>query len=232
MKNNKINRRKLLKTTGAVSGFVFAGSVRATKTDYGAVRLVEVGVEYDLPERDDYQRTNVDGDPRYFVDPSQDRIVLTPSLPDHVERVFEVNDHVIGGIGVNSAPVSVTRSGPVRSITTDIGGGRRPTERIQLVDPHQPPSIRIQQGAGGKLTLDVENSRRTLKIGIDERFQLDTRSVTALTAKLTDRTADFDDIPEHRLGRITEYGEVDVQAVPTVSIKDYGEMSVVRIQSL
>lgn len=230
MEDHQINRRKLLKAAGTAGGLALAGNVQAVTTDHGPVRLVEVGIEYDLPERDDYRRTNIDGNPGYFVDSSQERIVLTTPLPDNVERVFQANEHVVGSVGIDSAPTSVTGSDPVHEVITEVRQGRRPTESVHLVEPHRPPRVEIQHDQNGELTLLAEGNRETLEPGVEKTYRLDTQPVVAKTARHTDETADVEGIPEYRLGPKTEYGEVEVEAVPIVSVKDHGELPVVKVQ--
>lgn len=228
---HQINRRKLLKAAGAAGGLALVGNAQAVTTDYGPVRLVEVSVVYNLPERDDYRRTNIDGNPGYFVDSNRERIVLTPPLSDDTERVFEANNQVVGSRGINSVPANVTGSNSVRAIITEVRQRRRPTESVQIVKPHQPPRVKIHHDQNGELALLAEEHTETLEPGTEETYQLSTQTVTARTARHTDETADVDGIPEYRLGPKTEYDEVEVGAVPIVSVKDHGELPVVRIQN-
>lgn len=228
MEKFKINRRNVLKTVGVTSGLAIAGNVQATKTNLGPIRLVEVGVKYDLQDRNDYRRTNVDGDPQYFVD-SQKRIVLRTPLPDSTKDIFKNNRHVVGSFEINSMPADIGGSDPMEAVTTTIAQQRLPTERVRLAEPHQLPQVEVHE-ENGVPVLIAGDHHETLEPGTSESYRLKSQRITAVTARLTDETASIEGIPEYRLGPKTEYDKIELNADPIVTVKDHGDLPVVEIQ--
>jgi hypothetical protein len=225
--SDNFNRRGVLKAAGVTGSLVLTGNVQATDTGYGPVRLVEVGIEYDVENRGTYHTSNIDGNPGYFVDSQREAVVLyTPVLED-VARAFEAEDTVIGALDVVSTPARVTRSGPVREITT-IVQQRRPVKRLHLAEPHQPPEVDVRE-TGDDLVLVAEGGRVAIPYGTETPVELASRTVAARTFTVTDETVEIEAVPEHRWGPRTEYGSVEVEAVPTVTVKDHGELAVEKI---
>jgi hypothetical protein len=226
--NDNLNRRDVLKAAGVTGSIVLASNVQATDTGYGPVRFVEVGVEYDVESRGTYHTSNVDGNPGYFVDSQREAVVLyTPVLED-VARPFEARDTVIGALDVASAPTRVTRPGPVREIATGVVQRRRPVEHLHLTEPHQPPDVHVRE-AGGELLLVAEGDQVAISPDTETAVELAPRTVAARTFTVTDQTVEIEAVPEHRWGPRAEYGSVEVEAVPTVTVRDHGELSVERI---
>lgn len=102
MSENNIQRRDVLRTVGAASTFGVVGTVQAAQSDEGSVRLVEMGLKYNLPEGYNYQRVHVEGKSTYHV--SGDSVVVDSLAPDEVRDTFVDNDVVVNGMTRRVSP--------------------------------------------------------------------------------------------------------------------------------
>lgn len=237
--NNQINRRDLMKAAGAASSISLVGNVQARKPKKGPVQLVEVGenpvrfvevgIEYELQDDHNYQRTNVDGHMGYTYDSNEERVILRHYSPGRAKKVFKNNRRVIGTLGVQPAPGRITSRDPVKTIPTRVVNGRRPVESVNLVEPHQPPRVAINE-VNGNLALQVGDTQTPLGSKPETKYSLEPQTVTAETFRVTDEIVKFDDLPDELAGPRTEYDQVEVEVVPKVIVKDRGEVPVVEVQ--
>lgn len=221
MSENNIQRRDVLKTVGAASAFGVFGTVRGAKSDEGSVRLVELGIEYDLPRGHNYQRVHIEGKSLYSVD--GDSVVLSLVAPDEVRDTFANNDVVVNGVDATTIPSETTETETVKAIPTALAAREDPRELTHLTEPHRLPDVGVEV-TGDDPTVVVEGVRQTLSPGAERALELPARTVSAETIRVTDEIAEIDGVPEHMWGPKTKYDSVDVEAVPTVVVRDRGEL--------
>lgn len=70
----------------------------------------------------------------------------------------------------------------------------------------------------------AEGVRQSLAPGSERELELSARTVSAQTVRVTDEIAEIEGVPKHKWGPKTEYDSVDVEAVPTVVVRDRGEL--------
>lgn len=226
---DSVNRRDVLKAAGATGSLVLAGTVQATNTGYGPVRLVEVGLEYDLPDGHSYHGTNIDGHPGYVVDERERRVVLPPNRPDTTDATFAGADAVVGTDAVRSAPVRVTSPDPTPTLTTGVVDHRRPIKNVHLVEPVVEPTVAVRDASDG-LALLANGDRVRLEPGTERSLDLDPVTVVAETFHVTDEIVELPGVPDHRQGPRTDYDRVTVEAKPTVHVRDLGDLPVVEVE--
>lgn len=221
MSENNIQRRDVLKTVGAASALGVVGTVQAAKSDEGSVRLVELGIEYDLPGGHNYQRVHIEGKSPYHVD--SDSVVLSSVAPDEVRDTFANNDVVVNGVDATTIPSETTETRTVKAIPTGLAAREDPRELTHLTESHRLPDVGVEV-TGGEPTVVAEGVRQTLSPGAERTLELPSRTVSAETIRVTDEIAEIEGVPEHMWGPKTEYGAVEVEAVPTVVVRDRGEL--------
>ncbi len=226
----EINRRDLLRmTTGVATAPGVANAVNTEELDGDPVRLIEMGIEYELEGEGPFWGTHVGGDPKYFLD--EDRVVIPPSLPDEVERRFVKEDGLVGAQDVHTLPVRLSGAGPARKLTTRLVNSRRPVERVQLNHRHSPPEVEIRDRPGN-VTAIVEGERHLVRPGDELSVQLPTETVEALVRIETDETLDVSGVPDHRVSNAVEFDHRTVGATPTVTVKDQGKLEVFKINEI
>jgi hypothetical protein len=221
MSENNIQRRDVLKTVGAASALGVVGTAQGTKSDEGSVRLVELGIEYDLPGGHNYQRVHVEGNPLYRVD--GDRVVLDSLASGEVRDTFANNDVVVNGVDATSIPSETTETQTVEAIPTALAAREDPRELTHLTESHRLPDVGVEVSGDDPIVV-AEGVRQTLSPGSERVLELPPRTVSAETIHVTDETAEIEGVPEHMWGPKTEYGVVEVEAVSTVVVRDRGEL--------
>lgn len=221
MSENNIQRRDILKTVGAASAFGVVGTVRGAQADKGSVRLVELGITYDLPQGYKYQRVHVEGKSLYQVD--GDTVTLDSLASEEVRSAFVGNDVVVNGVGRTTLPSDTGTIGTVEAVPTALAARNDPHELTHLTESHKLPDVRVEATGDGP-TVVAEGVRQTLSPGAEREFLLPTQTVSAETIQVTDEIAEIEGVPEHKWGPKTEYGSVEVEAVPTVKVQDHGEL--------
>lgn len=222
MTENNIQRRDVLKAVGTVSAFGAVGTVRGAQAGESNVRLVEMGVEYNLPSGYNYQRVHTEGLPSYRIDGAA--LILNPLADADVRNTFVNNDVVINGVGQITGPSQTGEIETAEAIPTALAAREDPIELTHLTESHQLPNVRVEDTGSG-LTVVAEDVRQTLAVNDEQEIQLSARPVTAETARVTDEIAEIEGVPEHRWGPKTEYGSVDIEATPTVMVRDRGEFN-------
>lgn len=221
MPGNNIKRRDVLKTVGAASALGVFGTVQGAKSDEGSVRLVELGIEYDLPGGHNYQRVHIEGKSPYRVD--SDSVVLSSVAPSEVRGTFANNDVVVNGVDATTIPSESTETRTVKAIPTVLAAREDPRELTHLTESHQLPDVRIEV-TDDDPTVVAEGVRQTLSPGAERVLKLPSRTVSAETIHVTDETAEIEGVPEHMWGPKTEYGSAEVEAIPTVVVRDRGDL--------
>lgn len=225
--SHTVKRRDVLKASGVTGAGALVGLVEARDAGYGEVRLVEAGVEYDLLPDDRFRRVGVNGDPQYFLRESGDVVLRTP-LPAEVERTFRESDTVVATGRIHAPPVQFVGLAPDRELTTRTAGVRVPTDRLKLAEPHVGPEISVVE-RGSDPVVTVAGERRRTTPGDRLEFALPTRTVRVETKELGDEPADVEGVSDHRVGQQLEFGEVAVEATPTVTVADHGRVSVLEL---
>lgn len=226
-----INRRDVLKAAGTASSIAFVNTISATPTDFGPVRLVEVGIEYDLADEnppDPYRRNHVDGCPVYFLDGG--RMVLSGGISEDATSLIADNDVIVGTKTVNSPPTAVSDGGKTSSIPITTINRRRPVETLLLEESFRQPTVMVE-AVDSQSTVVAGDDRLSLDPGTERTVRLSPRTVAARTFNVTDEKADIEGVPDHRLGLKTEYDQHEVEVQPVVTAADHGELSVVRVQN-
>lgn len=221
MSENNIQRRDVLKTVGAASAFGVVGTVQGAQSDEGSIRLVEMGVEYDLPGSYNYQRVHVEGKSPYRLD--GDSVIVDSIVPDEVRDAFVNNDVVVNGLDQTAIPSETVSTETVKAVPTELAAREDPRELTHLTESHQLPDVRVEVNGNDPIVV-AEGVRQTLALGAEREFQLPARTVSAETYRVTDEIAEIEGVPEHMWGPKTEYDSVDVKAVPTVTVRDRGEL--------
>lgn len=221
MKGDNIQRCDVLKTVGTASAFGMVGTASGIGSGEGSVRLVEMGIEYDLPEGYNYQRVHVEGISPYNV--RNDNVVLTSVAPEKVRETFAGNNVVVNGVDQTTIPSKTTEVETVEAVPTSLAAHEDPYELTHLTESHRLPEIHVEV-AGDNPTVVAEGVRETLTQGTETEFKLSSRTVSAETYHVTDEIAEIEGVPEHKWGPKTEYDSVEVKVVPTVKVRDRGEL--------
>lgn len=220
MSENHIQRRDVLKTVGTASTLGVVGTVHAARSNEGAVRLVEMGMKYDLPDGYNYQRVHVEGKSPYHVDGNS--VIVDSVAPNEVQNAFIDNDVVVNGVGRASLAPETQTTGTVQAVPTELAAREDPYELTHLTESHRLPDVRVKV-AGENPTVLVEGIRQTLTPGAERELELPARTISAETYTVTDEIAEIEGVPEHMWGPKTEYDSVAVEAVPRVTVRDRGE---------
>lgn len=225
MTDNPSRRRILqaISTTGAVTLF---GASRAAASSPG-VRVVEAGIRYDTPDREDYVRYHVDSRPPYTVATNRNELIVLANASDSLAQEVAgrglVDEQSIG----RGARTPIGGSGKrVRTLPTGLSARMRVSEKLQLTEEHRLPTVTVHWNANGAAATVQGSGRIDLAAGEHRQVELDPETVTVKTATTTDDIVPVEGVPEHKWGPAREYGTVDVTATPVVELVDHGTLSV------
>lgn len=221
MKGNNLKRRDVLKTVGTTSVFGVVGATQRTTADKGSIRLVETGLKYDLPTGYNYQQMFVESKSLYDI---EDGVAfLSSTTPDEVRETFINNDTIVNGIDNTAVPQKSEGGRTVQAVPTALSQRKEVRELTHVTESHRLPEIRVQVGSKSS-TISVEGLHEKLRVGTEREFSLPTQTITAETYRVTDEIAEIEEVPEHKWGPKTEYDSVEIDAVPTVTVRDRGEL--------
>lgn len=227
-----VGRRAVLRSVGAagVGGAVVGGArlADAEPTGHAPTRTVDVGVQYDLPDGPNYFGTDVDGDYLYTVEPD-DRVVVHRHVPDRVDDLFEREHTVFGAVDVHAPPEQI--AGPkIGRVPTELSRNRIVRKSVSLAEPIRPPTVVARaRGPERDPMVVVEGDRVTLSPGERRTLELDPVELTVTTRHETDEVVPVEGVPEHEWGTRTEFDSTTVRAVPTVTLKNHGELDVAKL---
>lgn len=225
-----VKRRDVLRSAGIAGvGTTAIGSfdlADATPTGFDPVRLVDVGIEYDLPEGPQYFGTNVSGDSLYTVD--DDEVVIHRHVPEGVVSTFEDNGLLFGGVELYTPSTTIAGRQPVEKVPVETTQTRIPRKSISLSEQHNPPKVTVR-GPPRNPSLVINGDSTKLSAGEKKSITLDPVELVATTREITDEIVPVEGVPEEEWGPRTEFGEVSVRATPRIKIKDHGELPISQI---
>lgn len=223
-------RRDVLRSAGiagvgttAVSGFSLSD---ATPTGFDPVRLVDVGLAYELPEGPQYFATNESGDSLYSVIDGE--AVIHPYVPEEVVTAFEKNSLLFGAVGVHTPSTTVTGPNPVEKVPTETTQTRVLRRSASLAEQHNPPKITVQ-GPPQTPSVVIDGDSTKLSPEEERTIELDPVDLVVATKQTTDEVVPIEGVPEDQWGPRTEFGEVRVRATPRVKITDHGELPISQV---
>lgn len=223
------NRREVLKAVGAAGGLTLVAprSVRAMSTDFGQKRLVEVGIEYDVPDYN-YHGTKHGGSPVNFADEAEEQMVHYPMLP-RLARIIERNDFVVGATTIEGPPFEMGGQG-TSSVVIEMSGYRRPVRSISLREPHRPPKVEVHVVDDEPIVI-IPGRQFKLSEGQSESIELETQTLATREQRLTDERASVKGMPDHRVGFERKLEPITVEATPVIKVKYYGALDVKRLMA-
>lgn len=220
-------RREVLKAVGVAGGLTGCGAADAGTTAVGTTRFVEVGISYDLKAGTRVPTGHRETEPDYRFDPDRRRIVLPDRVPETAVERFRGGFAVAANDGLEPGPRDVE---PVRGrrVVISVDGGR-PLGSVSLTAPHEQPTVALERRGRRAVLLTEE--------GDYELRESDTLAVELPPRTLRVRGLEYaDEVPEGtgaRRGELTAPPEpiaVEVEATPTVSVADHGEIGVSQFE--
>lgn len=225
-----INRRQLLKAAsiGSTEFIIATGLAQPSSNNLGSVRLLEIGLYYDLNGDHEYFKIHIDSINPFWTDRVTNQIFVKQRFSGRIPEKVEANDVLVGTDSLRKLPVQITGSDPVHGLPTELRLGRVPSESIVLEEPHNAPAIAVHlQGQVPVVDIDGHEVRTTP--GMDKEVELEPTPVVTQTEVVTDEIVEIDWAPEEEWGPKIEFGSVETDATPIVTITDYGELPVVSL---
>lgn len=180
-------RRKLLRAAGAVVVF---GGLQQTTIDIGRafegakslgrIHFVETSLTHKVPPHG--QRASTDGFPSYFIDQSENRLLLTNlGRQEQIRGIRnQIADHkaIVHGQDFHPLPAVVFDSDSPRFLTTDATYSGGAIEQFLLAETYSNPSATIEAGADTTVTVSVEGETERLDPQTETTLTLDTREIS------------------------------------------------------
>ena len=223
-----LTRREALKAIGVAGSLTTTGVLTDQQTPYGTVRLIEAGIEYDLPNGYNYNTYHLDGQPMYHVGADGTRLFLTRSAPASVRRLFAKSDVITSGDRVTGTPGVLTNTRPTKGVTTKLASGARPVIGVALAESHTKPTIEIRR-LDQTPVIATKTVEKEVTSDLETSHSVKPREITAETRHVLDERVDDESVPMHERALKTEYRDVQVEAVPKVRIRDHGELTVMDV---
>lgn len=229
---HNIDRRKLLKSAVASGPAILFGpsSVSAEPEEFGSVRLIEAGVRYRLEEDHEYFAISSEGESGYWVDSWENQINIKPTLPEAALERFKSNKLLVGSRTVSNPPVQVTQTDLIPGLPTKLRNGRMPVESVVLAEPHQPPAVSVNTNSATPI-IRIEDQMIHSEPGLGVEIELDSTRVVVQTEIVTDEIVEIEGVPKDEWGPKIEFGKVETEATPIVSITDHGVLPIVKLDS-
>lgn len=222
-----INRREILKLIGASGSIAITGTATASKIDTEPIRLVEVGLRYQLQEEHSYVGAHSEGLPGYYVDEETKRLLLTPTIGD-ARSVFEETELVVAAPDPGATPHRLTPREQTDILPTSLKNYHRPYERVRLEDPITPPRVQVED-AGGSPRVVAEGIHTTLGTDGSGSIELESRIVSVDTYRITDEIVEIAGVSDHRQGPKKEYDSVQVEAQPVIDYRYLTDVAVLEL---
>lgn len=232
MTSPDINRRDLMKSVG-VSSLAATGVVQGfRREELGKARIIETGIVYAIPERDDYHEVHLDERYQYYVHPETHEVNVF-KVPNLSKKALVDDDIVVNGdeMAATAPPTSITDTEPSRLLPTELGSYFRRTRGVILENP-RPERPFIARLTGQRIQLEANEFAVDHPPGETRTYELPTTRMTVETKTVTDELVDAEEIPENQRSRKTEYGTVTVEATPTLHVRDRGEMTIVDLEEM
>ncbi|MGM0591177.1 MAG: hypothetical protein ACQETI_06010 [Halobacteriota archaeon] len=226
-------RRDVLRavgTTGLVGGGFVGVTGRGRATPGDGSRIVEVGLSFDVPDRDDYHAVHADHRLPYSLDPTTGTVSVADHASTATRRLFERGDVVVVTDSVRTPPVTRTAS-EVLELPVELTARCRVLSRLRLAAPTTVPSLTVRRDPDGRgrsrlLVRAGDVERRLSSPGVTT-LALSSRSVRVRTVRYTSERVDDATIPAHRRALTRETDTVTVEATPFVVVNDLGPLSLV-----
>jgi hypothetical protein len=216
---------KVVGVTGTIGGF----TVGTTAGDgRPSTRLIEVGLRYELDQEHPYSRYHTNQPQPYIVDKANNRMIIPPFASESALEKITNGRAVISGWEMTNILGEIigqsrTRGLPVTLTDAFLQGF------ISLDTSVTTPDVRAS-GQDEDLFIDIEGDTEKLVPGSRRAYTLNEVTVTAETIHVTDERVDNKRVPPAERGLVTEYGTVEVSAVPKIEVHDFGELTPVLLQ--
>lgn len=227
MTQYNISRRSMLKSAGSIVAFGAIGSVPASAQKSSQVRLIEAGVTYNVPERDDYKAYHHDSTPQYVVDPDEDTLTILPEMTESLQQKLGRGSTVAAGKNVSKGPGTVVPAQDTTQIPVRTGSKLQPSSTIQTDSSVTLPEV----------ALDSSESRPQMSINGQQvqaegltQVSLSPQTVELKTRTVLDERVDNDQIPPEQRALKTVEGSVTVDVVPEVAVRDYGTLDIAELR--
>lgn len=223
------SRRQVLRGVSSAGALAVFGTAGASAAGDPSLRVVEAGIRYDVPDRDDLERYHVDSRPQYTVRANQNELQLTSRASEELASKLDGGafvDEQSAGTGASTEIHGSNRE--VRELPTALSARMRVMEQITLESPIRLPTVTVHANANGAAATVESKGRIDLETGSRTTVELDPVSVSAKTAVTTDEVVPLEGVPEHLWGPTEEVGTAEIQATPVVELVDHGELTVTR----
>lgn len=201
---------------------------RPSSNYFGSVRLLEMGLYYDLNTDHEYFKVNIDRTNPFWVNRTIGQMNVRQRLSGRIAEKVEANDILVGADSLRKPPVRITRNDSVHGLPTGLRQGRVPSESVVLEEPHNAPTITVQLRSQTPV-VDIDGYEVRTTPGTDKEVELEPTSIVAQTEVVTDEIVEIEGVPEEDWGPRIEFGSVETNATPIVTITDHGELPVVLL---
>lgn len=217
-------RRAVLKAAGS-AGVASGMSISTAAVEDKSVETIEAGIEYEIPERLNYDSFHSDSRPSYTVDSSREKLILLKRMSKkHRSKI--IDNPVLADeqpIGSNASVTVGPQDGKLNALPVRLSTRMRVTEQVSLVDPVQSPTVVIHT-RGNSPAANVESQGKIeLHPGDRKRIRLAPITATVRIKNVVETTSD-----EGRVRHEREFDTTEVQAVPVVNLLHRGELDLER----
>lgn len=224
MAKSNISRREVVKVLGASGTLSTVGAGMAIAETGDEVRLLEVGLKYSLPDREDYHKYFTEGTSKYSVNPRKETVTLFRTLRSETRsRIKESSVVVAGQDKFLTSTGTLVEGGKRNSLPTGLNLKNQPNEFLYLSSDHKQPPIRATIT---DKEVSVTVNGHTLKPTQSEVYELPKKEVHGETVTVTDEHAEIEGVPEHQLGPKQTFNSVKLTVAPKLVIEDHGTLSI------
>lgn len=231
----KPNRRDLLKSASAAlaAGTFGVGTTAARSSPLTTVTLVEADVTYeisdDLGEKESYPVIAADYPRLHRVDERRQQLHLSQFTSREDVSRLKRKSVVSKAIGFRKLGDSLATN-RTRMLPATLSIDYRPTEELLLSRPFVTPGVALSRRPDG---ITVETSRNRMQVGPGEEIKhtLPSETATVTVTSSTDHQASGpENVDDWRLGTKKRRREESVTLVPTVNVRNRGQLDVVTDQ--
>lgn len=229
-KGAKMNRRSVLKSTGAFAGMNLTGFSPSELLE-SRLRLVKAAIEFEPigeVNRSHLPVVHFDFPPDYRINSNEDALVTNPYAERHAEIVRYAKDHDLlidsdEYVGGSDGIFGGENRKPSLIVEPDFRG----TYLLDLSDPVSEPNVRISDTPEG-VGVAVEGKRERLTAGEQSEIRLSNVSVELTLTNTLDERVDDADVAEHRRPLKTVQEQEIVQFGRTLRVKNFGELDLYK----